>query len=95
MIDPNVNARFARKVNEKLSERQLNVHWLMTRLEENSNRIYPACRGETNISLELAVRIARELSLSLDEVFGILPAVPPRKSAKPGKRLCNNLEKSA
>ena len=95
MTDPKVNARFARNLAKVLAERGLNVRWLMVALDENANRIYPACRGETNLSLELATRIAKALDVSLDELVELRQVVTPRKVAKPRTRLSRILEKSA
>src|SRR5262245_19124184 len=93
--DPRVNELFAENVARLLAERNLNVHWLKELLDENANRIYPACRGETNVSLELAARIARALKVSLDELVPLRKLTHPAKAQRAGKRLNRILEKSA
>ena len=87
MTDRNINARFTRNLSKLLAERGLNIRWLMVELNENANRIYPACRGETNISLELAARIAAALGASLDDLLEI--------NSNPPKRISRILEKTA
>lgn len=87
---------FSQNVNRLLVETGRNVHWLMVVTQENANRIYPACRGETNVSVGLMTRVAAALGVTLDDLVPVKSMTTEETAPKrPRKANSRILEKSA
>ncbi len=99
LIDRRARLIFSERVQRLLKERGQTTNWLRVQTGDDNNKMYPAVRGETNVSAGLIARIAVALGVSANDLLPIEEIIPdrakPHQKPSTAKKVATKFEKSA